>query len=304
MNRTDLAAPTIIDPAAFTFAGGVYLRSHVSEDFDAVLGDWMREHDASGQYEWFNTRAAILKDRAMLNADGNFVRKSTCDHCGARFTWGALYRHDSGAFIVVGNTCAERTLSYPSRYALEVGRLESRLRVERVRLKNRASARKQATEQDFAWLYAEKHSDRLLADIAAKGLQYGSLSVRQIELIKRVHTGEKPQWMIERDARVAQRAADEAAAVPVPLTTERVKVSGVILATKDQPGYLPHQTVLKMLVRAIEGYKVWGTFPRELDAAVGSKVEFFAKIERSDKDPKFGFFSRPTKARVIEEVAA
>ena len=63
--------------------------------------------------------------------------------------------------------------------------------------------------------------------------------------------------------------------------------------------------VLKMLVKA-DGYKLWGSVPSAIADEVerGSVVEFAAKIQPSDDDKSFGFFSRPSKAKVYKALAA
>jgi hypothetical protein len=299
--RTDLAAPSVIDPAAFSIVAGVYFGSNANEDFDAMLGDWASEQglNEDGKAGWYSEKPAVLEQFPPLDANGNFVRKGTCDHCGARFDWGSVYRHTSGLHIVVGNVCAEKTLSVPSRFELDVKRLKARIAAARETARNAAKAQREAAVDGYEWLYAEKHANPTLADIAAKGLKYGGLTPRQVELIQRIHSGVKPQWQVEKEQREAVRAAQEAAAEPVPTTDERLTIRGEVVCVRNQEGYMGRVTT-KMLVRVDAGYKLWGTVPSSLyDADVGAIVEFQAAIERSDKDDKFGFFSRPTKARMV-----
>ena len=55
---------------------------------------------------------------------------------------------------------------------------------------------------------------------------------------------------------------------------------------------------------------LWGTFPQALwklidssghehEEAKGKRISFFARVQRSENDSKFGFFKRPTKAELI-----
>ena len=46
-----------------------------------------------------------------------------------------------------------------------------------------------------------------------------------------------------------------------------------------------------------------GTPPRD-EQLKGRRVEFTATVEVSDNDPAFGFYSRPSKASLVELVAA
>lgn len=315
MARTDLAAPSVIDPAAFAFVAGVYFGSNPNEDFDELLGEWYSEkgQNEDGKAGWYSKRPKVLADFPPLNEAGNFVCKGTCDHCGARFDWGAVYQHKpTGKHIVVGNVCADKTLDVPSRHELEVRRIKSRLAANREAARYAAAARTQADALGFAWLYSTgKHDNKTLNDIAHKGLKFGGLTERQIELVKRLHDGTPAEWEVKKAERQAQRAAEEAAAQPVPSTDARVTVRGTILSTKTQDGYAFGTTVLKMLVKTEAGYKLWGTVPEVLAAEFGGSseagdklrgktIEFSAKIQRSPEDEKFGFFRRPSKARFIE----
>lgn len=309
MKRTDLAAPSVIDPAAFVFAAGVYFGSNPSEDFDALLGEWMGEKDPDGKAGWYSKRPQVLADFPPLNAEGNFVRKGTCDHCGARFDWGSVYRHTSGAHIVVGNVCADKTMEVPSRLELDVRRMKARIAAAREAARNAAKARAEAVAGGYEWLFASAtHGNATLDDIARKGLTWGGLTAGQVALVKRLHDGTPAEWEVKKAAREAARATEEAAALPVPTTGERTAVKGVILSSKQQDGYMPGQTVTKILVKTEAGYKLWGTCPRAIsDAGAnvgdyelrGKVVEFSAVLERSRDDSKFGFFSRPTKAKVV-----
>lgn len=310
MTRTDLAAPSVIDPAAFTFVAGVYFGSNPGEDFDALLGEWYSEkgENEDGKAGWYSKRPKVLADFPPLNEAGNFVRKGTCDHCGARFDWGAVYQHKpTGKHIVVGNVCADKTLDVPNRHELEVRRIKSRLAANREAARYAAAARTQADTLGFAWLYSTgKHDNKTLDDIAHKGLKFGGLTERQIELVRKIHDGTPTEWQARKAEAKAKREAEEAAAESVPSNGERIEVEGTVLTVKEKEGYMPGTTVYKMLVRhATRGFKLWGTMPSSLnDAKVGDVVAFSAKVERSNDDPKFGFFSRPTKARLVKTAAA
>jgi hypothetical protein len=62
---------------------------------------------------------------------------------------------------------------------------------------------------------------------------------------------------------------------------------------------------MRMLVKTEAGYKLFGARPSAIGTvARGDEVEFYATVKPSADDPKFGFFSRPTKARITSEVEA
>lgn len=58
-----------------------------------------------------------------------------------------------------------------------------------------------------------------------------------------------------------------------------------------------------MLVKAEAGFKCFGTVPSAIVDEVerGAVVEFSASLKPSDNDEYFGFFSRPSKAKVCPE---
>jgi len=59
-----------------------------------------------------------------------------------------------------------------------------------------------------------------------------------------------------------------------------------------------------MTVKDNNGFVVWGSIPsidgRVANCAKGDTITFSATVTPSDKDPKFGFFKRPTKATLTE----
>jgi len=97
-------------------------------------------------------------------------------------------------------------------------------------------------------------------------------------------------------AREQEAAARRAAGVTVP--TGKQTVRGIVAGFKDQEGR--YGTVRKMIVRTAEGWAVYVSVPAGIDPARGDTVEFSATLERSDRDPLFGFGSRPTRARIVE----
>lgn len=112
-----------------------------------------------------------------------------------------------------------------------------------------------------------------------------------------------PAIVRKQEYETRQKAAAEldAKAPPVPITDERLQITGTVLTTKWIEG--PYHDTLKMLIRTDVGYKLWGSVPSNLDNKVerGNNITFMAKIVRSDDDEKFGFFKRPTKAQLIKE---
>jgi hypothetical protein len=107
-----------------------------------------------------------------------------------------------------------------------------------------------------------------------------------------------------------QRKFDERDAaegfVAVPVTDERMALEAEVLTTRDEAGYTFRSTVTKALLKVrMPGspghyFKLWGTLPTAIrNVERGDLVAFTARIKVSDKDSKFGFWSRPTKAHMI-----
>jgi len=102
----------------------------------------------------------------------------------------------------------------------------------------------------------------------------------------------------------AKREATRLAAEPVPVSDERMKISGEIVSIKPKSFYNGWKTVeiWKMLVKDERGFKVWGSVPKG-EWNVGDSLEFFARVEASKDDDRFGFYKRPTKVKMLTKAA-
>jgi hypothetical protein len=124
-----------------------------------------------------------------------------------------------------------------------------------------------------------------------------------------------------REKRRAAEAAEMAKAEDCPVG--KVRITGTVLGLKVEEsaysyGYRREAVMTtKMLVRDDRGFKVYGTRPAIKGDRVapfegaepqqtyivldkGDRVTFNATIERSEKDPKFGFFRRPSGAKALK----
>jgi hypothetical protein len=107
----------------------------------------------------------------------------------------------------------------------------------------------------------------------------------------------------EREAAKKARWNEGAVNIPGEYHGTRREITGEVVTLKEQHtgyGYGSYST-LKCLIKVThEGgwFKLWGTVPSALENVErGSVITFTAKIEISADDQKFGFYSRPTKAR-------
>lgn len=137
---------------------------------------------------------------------------------------------------------------------------------------------------------ADRKAERIVADIVDKLVRYGSLSIRQLDFLRKL-----VQEIKDRPAKVAAKL-EQAANTP-DVVEGRHTIKGTILSFKQQDSQWG--SVTKMLVMTEAGYKVWGTCPQSLDASKGDEIELTGTFTRSDRDTKFGFFSRPT-ARILK----
>jgi hypothetical protein len=229
----------------------------------------------------------------------------SCDYCGT----GILYEfHIGGADgrkFKVGSDCVHKT------GAEGQGFREQRLQLAR---SQRATKRQERyTERRARW---EAEAAAKLPDfdatypgirdkLAAESVLEGGNAFLKDLYRKLIGWGSLSEAQVKAANNVFERRARDDAAKPLPDFTGRAQVTGTVrsLKTVSYPGW-PPRTVLKMLVQHADGWKVYGTVPDVLRPTLveGNVVTFFAKIERSKDDNKFGFFSRPTKPAIVEEV--
>jgi hypothetical protein len=310
--RNDKHAPSTFDPAAYDYQGTVYVGP--SED----------GADYNDPHAW-----AQLRDFGFKG--GNFDKKGTCDHCGARFSYGAVFQHTDGKAICVGHTCAARAFAYPSRAAYDLDQVKARV----------AGGRKvakfcDAHKDGAALLEAFKVDHHIIADMHRRLKRWGKLSDKQVAFALRL-AAEASKTAEEKEAE-AKRREEENTARPDVVDGRRT-VTGKIVSTRVQEGH--YGTQYKMLFVGDDGEKLWGSIPRALldamgkecgrlfDAAAeafeagdeaesdrlqdlarkmdqgyahtikGARVEFAATVEASKDDPKFGFYKRPSKAKIL-----
>jgi hypothetical protein len=137
-------------------------------------------------------------------------------------------------------------------------------------------------------------------DMIQKLIKYGSLSEKQLNFM-----GSLTKRIAKAPEIAAARQAELDAALPIPEFKGRVAVKGKVLTVKE-PDEWSRFGQRKMLVQHADGWKLWSSVPSSVDGDIarGDEIEFSAQITVSDKDPKFGFVSRPTKARLFKATTA
>jgi hypothetical protein len=285
--RTDIHRPSAINPKGYTFVACDYFGPGL--DSIGFLPD--RERFRAHQQRTGGTYSG-------------HTHGGTCGICGAHALYVARFHHaESNTYITTGLDCANK---------LEIGDpVYFRGFRERVRAGIEARAGKAKAQRFLAsvgleeawaiWVSGSEGLPRpafLIVDIIGKLIRYGSISEKQVEFLRKLLLDVKDAEVI-----AARRAAETAAAAPVPVTNERIEVVGEILSSKVVDS--DFGSTLKILVKHASGFKVWGTAPLSLESTEkGTVIAFSARVQPSADDPKFGFFSRPTKARVVAQQAS
>lgn len=199
----------------------------------------------------------------------------TCPRCrgtGRYGSFGTCYTcHGNGGEAVLQSVLDRRKRDRERRAA----RKEEKRQREQAERRTAAAAFLDANPGLKAAFEADLDNARnqqILDDMHNKLIRWGSLSEKQVAFALRL-----------------ANPTPEPPAGPVP--EGRVEVEGEVLTlkTNDWGQY-------KMLVRLDNGAKLWGTCPAAIDPKRGDKVAFTATCKA--KERSFGFFSRPTKARV------
>lgn len=297
MKTHELLDVAHIDPSAWTCEAGVFF-GKISEDDDSGRDEMMADAlgECGGDFFMSGNRTDVVKELGDALLDSRFRQRGTCDHCGAWFKFGMVYRHTSGAAAVVGNTCAVKTMSVPDRYTLIVKRAKAKADAAIQNAKMKAAARAQAVTLGFEWLYSVERADRILIDIAAKGLQWGGLTPRQIELVQRIHSGAPDEKKLAAEARVVQREAERLASNYMGEVGKPLVVECEILAQTERTytDVWPSRTVYWHLMKDVAGNFVTYRGSNNLGSR-GDKVKgkFTVKAHEEYKGAKQTVVQRP-----------
>lgn len=214
-----------------------------------------------------------------------------CTVCSTHFVYGEVWRHDpTGEHIHVGHICAnkynlladysEHELAYKRFRAARAREIQRRLKAEKVKeILSSVEGLEQALETPH----------EIVEDIKSRFHRVGRISEKQIALV----------FKLCRES-FAPKRMKKKASVPV----GRQTVQGRVVSTKLVESYYGSQLKMLVEVSTDDGfYRVFGTVPGSLygfEIAGGDKtVEFTANFERSRDDESFGFFKRPSRARLV-----
>lgn len=278
--RTDAHSPANFDPAAYEYLFSIYTGPRTPESGVPIMSDY---------------EIAQRREIAANTAGGNFQDKGTCDHCGAYFHYGEVFKHlPTGQYVVVGHQCADNAFGHDDRRAYDQNKLRNQMKAFRERARVKAQV-----EQFFAdnpgLEEALRFDHPISQDMLKRLFQRGYLSEKQVAFAIRL-----PAQELDRQR---QREEREEKLKSAPDWTEgRQEIEGTVLSTRvDATGF---GYVTKMLVELDDGRRCWGTAPEAiLDSETkGVRLVFNGTIQPSEDDPKFAFFKRPAKCRRAEEV--
>jgi len=289
--RTDIHRPSAIRPLEYEYIAMDYIGPSANNDWRFL----------ASERQVFRAHQADTKGKFSHHDHGG-----SCHICGANaFYIAKFYHKKTNSYIVTGTDCAEKmSMGDPTAFKAFRKRVLEHARAE----KGKKKAIEYLCERGLskAWdIYMSPEYKtgsvprdvNILSDILARLVKWGNLSEGQVNFLKTL-----VNRIENRDKIEAERAAKYATAKEVPVSDKRIKVTGVVLAVKP-PSEWDRFGMWKMLVESTDGWKVWGSRPLALsDVERGSLVSFEAKVTRSDKDPKFGFFNRPSKPEIIQSV--
>lgn len=320
--RTDLHRPSVIIPADYELIACDYFGSGMDAMAFAGEREWFRKHmtQTGGKF------AQVTRD------DGN-DGSCGCDVCGAFIMYAARFHHrPSNTYITTGMDCAAKMdigdaiqfAAFRKRVSAGLKTRKGILAAHTLLVDNgmqdvidlveslKASMYPDPPVDDYGhrldgqphekgWYDSLTRLEQTVLDMHSNLVKYGEFkSEAQREFMRSI-----PAKIAEAKAHkvsiLAKREADQANAKPIPaeFNGARAQITGTIVATKQQES--DFGMVIKCLVQHADGWKLWGTLPSNIaDDVRGRQMTFKAKVTISDKDDKFGFFSRPMKAKLLE----
>lgn len=282
--RTDIHRPSAeeFDPAQYEFISVFDLQP----EFPYGMGENERRIKVVNQ---------LLEEGKSFR--GNPHGQGQCSHCGAHIRYAALMVHSSGTMVWIGEQCLDNRFSLTQAEFKNL-RENAKLNRDRMKKDEKVSAilanMTPELKAAFDWAISDDYPSDIARDIAEKVSRNGwALSEKQEAFLVRLHT-EHIKREQGRQAREKAIAEGKVQACP----TGRIVVTGKVVSTKwvdnDFGGSL------KMVVEDDRGFRVYGTVPFIIgDVQRDDRVSFTATLQQSEKDAAFGFYSRPSKAKVF-----
>lgn len=282
--RTDEHRPSVINPADYEFVACEYVKI---EDFGSA--EFLKEERA-------RIRAHMTRTGGNYSGHEHGGNCMVCGSVNAVYTM-LFYHAKSNSYVRTGSDCAAK-IEMSGIEEFNRFRAAVKNAIEAKAGKKKAEAILNEAGLSEAWKIYEsdnrsQYEERTIGDIVSKLVTYGSISERAENFVR--------DLLAKIPTREARKEAERQAHADAAECPEgRIVIVGEVLATKVQDS--DFGSVVKMLVRAETGFKVWGTCPAGI--VRGMKISFKATVTRSNDDAKFGFFKRPSSAQVLEAPVA
>ena len=233
-----------------------------------------------------------------------------CTHCGASLVRGNVWHHKpTGEFIIMGNTCSERTQFSKSDFDTYMSQHKLDLAKSLARFKGNYKYKviRPLLEDSIDLVFKGEY---VVRNIVSKMVRSRKLpSHKQIRFIRNI-----PLW--NKQAEERQKAREEAKANVIatmtPWVEERQTITGKVVSFKEVVTDFGECT--KVVVELEDGKRCYGTAPKKrlpYDAGmntiakwsyqVGDTISFKAGITVSSKDKSFAFFSRPSLVKIFRD---
>lgn len=317
MKRTDIHRPSAFNPTDYTFVCARY-------DGTDDLQEWLH----SGSHE-------VLKQASSQYGWAPQESPGTCYLCGASASYHGVFLHKpSNKLVQFGHICAEK-LDLLQNNGCEVALAQLKRDVKNAR-EYKAGKQKaavllsdfeikstlqdldkvahdfyqalpfrqpcDAVEKLFSVDTTDKNKHQVgqiintyhrnltaLRDLHRKLVSYGDWSEKQVDYARRLD-----DYICNFDfANEYNKIASKPEAA---IEEGRYEVTGLVVSNKVVETVYGHQN--KLLVETATKNKLYGTCPNKIvDAKPGDKVVFTATV--TAKEVGFGFYSRPSKARLV-----
>lgn len=294
--------PTNFDPTAYAYVGAFDSGDDTPGRFMGQPSEYtMDDGTVVTANNYVHAEYVWLAGHLRRSGTSTWSERGACDHCGARIRYVAVLRHASGDHIAVGETCLDNRVSLASkadfdrlRKASNEARAEQRIKTLRTEVLDANPGLESVLWPVPEWMQGT-WAGGVAQDMNAKLRRYGDLSPKQIAFALTL-----PQRARDEQTKTERREAEKAAALPVPVADGRQTVEGTVVSRKVHES--DYGTSWKLTVKHADGWCVWVTEPSSIITEVGDVIRFDAKLEVSDRDPKFAFGKRPTKASIITPV--
>jgi len=323
--RTDIHRPSLegFDPQDYTLFGVYELirKMKVIDSIEFVPPSIWIEH-SHVEPSPFAIETEALESHGwstdiITNANGkerDSVYARQCAHCGQRLKYGALLTNESEkSLIVIGEDCLDNRFDNVTAAQFKQLREEAKAKAAATRSLDRKNT---ALKENPGLADGYDSTNSFVQDVMRRFDRKGEITERQVAAVLKV---------IKQDADRAERQAQwvEEAKLAADAPTGKVTVTGEIISTKWQESM--YGSTQKMIVKTEDGWKLWVTVPssiedvmdcklssscwsdhaegkteyRDVHKLEGKTVTLTATVTPSDRDSKFAFGKRPSKAKLV-----